>query len=119
VQSINLAKKFALFEDTWSPKIVGAFNENYVKLVRIDGEFIWHHHEREDELFVVLDGRLTMQFRDGDVPVGPGEIIIVPRGVEHRPVTDRPVRIMLIEPKSVVNTGNVREERTVEDEEWI
>ena len=119
IEKINLAEKLASFDERWSPRIAGALNENYVKLVKLEGEFVWHHHEREDELFLVVSGRLLMQFRDGEVEVGPGELIIVPRGVEHRPVAREETHIVLVEPKTVVNTGNVRDERTVTAETWI
>ena len=119
IEKINLAEKLASFDERWSPRIAGALNENYVKLVKLEGEFVWHHHEREDELFLVVSGRLLMQFRDGEVEVGPGELIIVPRGVEHRPVAPEKTHIVLVEPKTVVNTGNVRDERTVTAETWI
>src|SRR5881409_919554 len=114
MQSVNLAQKFALFDDYWSPKIAGELNDTYVKLVKLKGEFIWHHHEREDELFLVVAGRLRMQLRDGDRDLGPGELVIVPRGVEHCPLalTDE-VHVVLFEPKTTLNTGNVVNERTV------
>src|SRR6266487_512926 len=111
---VNLADKFNRFEAYWSPKIVGAINDMHVKLVKLTGEFVWHHHEQEDELFLVVKGRLRMQLRDGDREVGPGEFIIVPRGTEHCPMalTDE-VHVLLLEPKSTLNTGNVVNERTV------
>ena len=109
---VNLAEKFSRFKECWQPKIVGEINDMHVKLVRIAGEFVWHHHEREDELFLVLEGRLRMQLRDGDRHVGPGELIVVPRGVEHCPVAEQEVHIVLIEPRSTLNTGNLRNERT-------
>ena len=116
---INLADKFGRVSDYWSPKIVGALNDSYVKVVKLRGEFVWHHHAEEDELFLVTNGRLRMQLRDGDRDLGPGEFLIVPRGVEHCPraLTDE-VHVVLLEPKSTVNTGNVRNERTAADE-WI
>jgi mannose-6-phosphate isomerase-like protein (cupin superfamily) len=111
---VNLADKFTRFDAYWSPKIVGAINDMHVKLVKLTGEFVWHHHEKEDELFLVVKGRLRMQLRDGDREVGPGEFIIVPRGTEHCPLalTDE-VHVLLLEPKSTLNTGNVVNERTV------
>jgi len=111
---VNLAEKFAQFTDYWSPKIVGDVNEMQVKLVKLKGEFVWHHHEREDELFLVVKGRLRMQLRSGDREIGPGEFIIVPRGLEHCPLalTDE-VHVVLLEPKTTLNTGNVANERTV------
>jgi mannose-6-phosphate isomerase-like protein (cupin superfamily) len=115
---INLARKFTLVDEYWSPRIVGELNDAYVKLVRIKGEFIWHHHDSEDELFLVVKGRLLMQLRDGDQWVEAGELIIIPRGVEHRPVAPDECHILLLEPKSTRNTGDVLNERTVEAR-WI
>jgi len=115
VRSVNLAAKFRLFDEYWSPKIVGELNDAYVKLVKVKGEFVWHHHETEDELFFVVKGRLLLKFRDRDVWVEEGEFVIVPRGVEHLPVAAEETHVMLLEPKSTLNTGNVRNERTVSD----
>ena len=114
MQVVNLGEKFGLFDDYWSPKIVGDLNEMQVKLVKLRGEFVWHHHDEEDELFLVVQGRLRMQLRDGDREVGPGEFIIVPRQVEHCPLalTDE-VHVVLLEPRTTLNTGNVRNERTL------
>ena len=111
---VNLAEKFSLFTDRWSPKIVGEVNDMHVKLVKLAGEFVWHQHEREDELFLVVAGRLRMQLRGGDREVGPGELIVVPKGTEHCPLalTDE-VHVLLLEPKTTLNTGNVVNERTV------
>jgi mannose-6-phosphate isomerase-like protein (cupin superfamily) len=119
VDKVNLAEKLAQFDEQWSPKIVAELNDAYVKVVKLGGEFVWHHHDEEDELFLVVSGRLTMQFRDGDVEVGPGELIVVPKGVEHCPRADEEVHVVLVEPKTVLNTGNVRNERTVEQLERI
>src|SRR5689334_23061916 len=111
---VDLAETFARFTEAWSPKIVGDLNDMHVKVVKLRGEFVWHHHDAEDELFVVVSGRLRMQLRDGDRDVGPGQLIIVPRGVEHCPkaLTDE-VHVVLLEPKGTLNTGDVRNERTV------
>ena len=114
MELVNLNEKLGKFSDHWSPKIVGELNDSYVKLVKLKGEFIWHHHDHEDELFLVLKGRLLMRLRDGDVTIGPGEFLIVPRGVEHMPVAEEEVHLLLLEPKSTLNTGNVKNERTVE-----
>src|SRR5687768_10355900 len=111
---VSLAEKFALFSDRWSPKIVGELNGQHVKLVRLLGAFVWHHHDDEDELFLVHRGRLRMEFRDRVVELTPGEFLIVPRGVEHRPVADEEVEVVLFEPATTLNTGNLRNERTVE-----
>ncbi|HMC19484.1 MAG TPA: cupin domain-containing protein [Gemmatimonadales bacterium] len=115
MRSVNLAEKFRLFDEYWSPKIVGELNDAYVKLVKVKGEFVWHHHETEDELFFVVKGRLLLKFRDREVWVEEGEFVIVPRGVEHLPVAAEETHVMLLEPKSTLNTGNVRNERTVSE----
>ena len=109
---VRLADKLAQFSEYWSPKIVGELNGQLVKLVKFHGPFVWHHHEQEDELFYVVRGRFRMEFRDRQVWVEQGEFIIVPRGVEHRPVADEAVEVMLFEPATTLNTGNVRNERT-------
>ena len=119
MESINLSKKFQRFQEYWSPKIAGELNDSYVKLVKFKGEFLWHHHENEDELFLVVKGRLRMKFRDRDVWVNEGEFIIVPKGVEHLPVAEEEVHVVLLEPKTTLNTGNVRNERTLEQLERI
>jgi mannose-6-phosphate isomerase-like protein (cupin superfamily) len=111
---VNLAEKFSRFTDCWSPKIVGEVNDMHVKLVKLTGEFVWHQHEREDELFLVVAGRLRMQLRDGDRELGPGEFIVVPKGTEHCPLAlNDEVHVLLLEPRSTLNTGNVVNERTV------
>src|SRR5215207_5932856 len=106
-QVVNLAKKFAMFTGHWQPNVVGELNGQQVKLVKLLGEFVWHHHDHEDELFLVVRGRLRMEFTDGYRDVGPGEFIIVPRGVQHRPVDEQEVHVLLFEPASTLNTGNV------------
>jgi mannose-6-phosphate isomerase-like protein (cupin superfamily) len=111
---VNLAEKLASFSGHWSPKVVGELNGQQVKVVKMLGPFVWHHHEHEDELFYVVKGLLRMEFRDRTVDVAAGAFIIVPRGVEHRPVAENEVEIMLFEPASTRNTGNVRNERTIE-----
>ncbi|MCB9436312.1 MAG: cupin domain-containing protein [Anaerolineales bacterium] len=115
MDKVNLAQKFSLFDDHWSPKLVGTVNNFAVKLVKLKGEFVWHHHETEDELFLVVKGRLLMRFRDRDVWVEEGEFIIVPHGVEHLPVADDEVQVVLFEPQTTLNTGTVQNERTVEN----
>ena len=119
IEKVNLAEKLALFDEHWSPKIVAELNDTYVKIVKVEGEFVWHHHDDEDELFLVVSGRLRMQLRDGDVVLEPGELIVVPRGVEHCPVAEEETHVVLIEPKTTLNTGNVRGERTVEQLERL
>ena len=119
MQTVNLADKFSRFSDHWSPKLVGQVNGCAIKLVKLSGEFVWHHHDTEDEMFFVVKGRLRMKFRDGEQVVNPGEFIIVPHGVEHLPVAEGETEIMLIEPDTTLNTGNVVNERTVADLQHI
>ncbi len=114
MDKVNLAQKLALFGDYWSPKIVGELNGQYVKLAKLKGEFVWHRHENEDELFLVLAGKLALQMRDKTVDLREGEFAIVPRGVEHRPVAQDECHVLLFEPASTLNTGEVRNARTVE-----
>jgi mannose-6-phosphate isomerase-like protein (cupin superfamily) len=111
---VNLREKLALFSEYWQPKIVGELNGQLVKLVKFNGPFVWHHHDNEDELFFVITGRFRMEFRDHFVWMEQGDFLIVPRGVEHRPVAEEEAHVMLFEPTSTLNTGNVRNERTVE-----
>ena len=113
METINLKNKFAQFSDHWNPRIIGEVNDCYLKAVKFTGEFVWHHHENEDELFLVTKGTLRMKFRDREAVVREGEFIIVPRGVEHCPAADEEVHVVLIEPKSTLNTGNIVNERTV------
>ena len=113
MQTINLKNKFSLFSDYSNPRIIGEVNDCQVKAVKLKGEFIWHHHDNEDELFLVVKGTLRMKFRDREAVVREGEFVIVPRGLEHCPVADEEVHIVLIEPKSARNTGNITNERTV------
>ena len=114
MEKVNLAEKFSLFSDHWKPRIVGELNGQHVKIVKFVGPFEWHHHDHEDELFLVVRGRFTMDFRDKQVAVEQGEFLIVPRGVEHRPVAESEVEVMLFEPAGTLNTGNVHSDRTVE-----
>jgi mannose-6-phosphate isomerase-like protein (cupin superfamily) len=113
METINLREKFSLFTDYWNPRIIGEVNECHVKAVKLKGEFVWHHHEHEDELFLVVKGTLRMKFRDREALVREGEFVIVPRGIEHLPVADEEVHIVLIEPRTTLNTGNITNERTV------
>jgi mannose-6-phosphate isomerase-like protein (cupin superfamily) len=119
MQKINLAEKFAQFHDCWQPRIVGEVNDAQVKIAKLKGEFVWHRHDAEDELFLVVSGRLVMKFRDGEIVLEPGELLIVPRGVEHLPVADAETQVLLVEPRGTLNTGNVRNERTVDKPERI
>jgi mannose-6-phosphate isomerase-like protein (cupin superfamily) len=113
MNTINIAEKFSQFEDLWSPKILGEVNDSYVKAVKLRGEFVWHRHDHEDEMFLVVKGELRMKFNDREEVIRPGEFIIVPRGIEHLPIADEETHILLFEPKSTLNTGNVINERTV------
>ncbi|MBI2955682.1 MAG: cupin domain-containing protein [Acidobacteria bacterium] len=119
MEKVNLNEKFARFCEHWSPKIVGQVNDFYVKLVKLQGEFIWHRHEAEDELFLVVKGSLLIKLRDGEIRLGKGEFVVIPRGVEHLPVAEEEVHVVLIEPASTLNTGNVRNERTLAELERI
>ena len=124
MQKVNLAAKFGQFAEQWSPKIVGELNGQHVKLVKFRGEFVWHKHDHEDELFLVVRGTLHMDYRDGDgreqrIDLGEGEFLIVPRGVEHRPSADDEAHVLLFEPASTLNTGNVQSERTVRKPERL
>ena len=115
VHKVNLAEKFSRFNDYWSPRIAGELNDFYVKLVKLKGEFVWHHHDNEDELFLVVKGRLRMRLRDGEMVLGPGEFVVIPRGVDHLPIADEEVHVVLVEPKSTLNTGDVENERTLHE----
>ncbi len=119
MQKVNLKEKFGLFNDYWRPKIAGELNGQYVKLVKLKDEFIWHQHEAEDELFLVVKGKLCLQLRDREVWLDEGEFFIVPRGVEHKPVAEAEVHVLLFEPMSTLNTGDKRNDRTVEKLERI
>ncbi len=119
MEKVNIAEKFGLFDEQWSPKIVAELNGQHVKLAKLEGPFVWHHHEAEDELFLIVKGRLKMELRDGDVELGEGEMLVVPRGVEHRPVAEEEVWLLMFEPASTVNTGSAGGERTVADPEWV
>lgn len=119
MDKVNLSEKMKLFNDCWSPKIVGELNDSYIKAVKLKGEFVWHQHETEDEMFYVVKGRLIIKFRDKDVILSDGEFIIIPRGIEHMPVAQEEVQVMLIEAKTTLNTGDVRNDRTVDNLEWI
>ena len=113
IEKVNLAQKFDLFDEYWSPRIAGELNDSYVKLAKLKGEFVWHQHDNEDELFLVVKGHLTIKLRDRDVELDAGEFVIIPRGVEHLPVAKEEVHVLLLEPKSTLNTGNVQSDRTV------
>ncbi len=115
MEKVSIKEKLALFNDQWNPRIVGELNGQYVKLTKLQGEFVWHSHDDEDELFLVVKGRLLIKFRDKDVTLDEGEFLIVPRCVEHKPVAAEEVHVLLFEPKSTVNTGNVQSNRTLRE----
>jgi mannose-6-phosphate isomerase-like protein (cupin superfamily) len=117
--SINLAQKLTLISEQWQPKVVAEMNDYQFKLVKLQGDFIWHDHKDTDEAFLVLDGRLRIDFRDGAVHIGPGEMYIVPKGVEHKPYAEHEVQLLLIEPRGVTNTGEAGGERTAQNDVWI
>ena len=119
IEKINILEKLSLFHDHWSPKIVGEINESHVKLAKLKGEFVWHRHDHEDEMFLVIKGKLLMKLRDRDIELNEGEFVIIPKGVEHLPVANEEVHLMLFEPKTTLNTGNLKNERTVEKLESI
>ncbi|TQR30390.1 cupin domain-containing protein [Brevibacillus brevis] len=119
MEKVNVAEKFTLFHQYWNPKIAGEINDSYVKLAKLKGEFVWHQHENEDEMFFVVKGKLLIKFRDKDVWLNEGEFLIVPKGVEHMPVAEEEVHVLLLEPKTTLNTGDQVNERTVTDLETI
>ncbi len=119
LKKVNLAEKFSLFDGHWEPKIAGELNNQHIKLAKLKGEFVWHHHEHEDEFFMVIKGQLTIKLENETIELDEGEFCIIPRGVEHMPVADKEVHVMMFEPKSTVNTGSAESDRTVNDPEWI
>ena len=119
IEKVALAGKLASFSEHWSPKVVADVNDHQVKLVKLRGDFVWHKHDTEDELFLVLAGRLTIRFRDGDITLEPGELVVVPKGVEHCPVASEEAHVLLFEPRTTLNTGDVVNERTVATPERI
>ncbi len=116
---VDLTEKFSLFNEHWQPRIVGELNGQYIKLAKLKGEFLWHCHENEDEMFMVIKGRLTIRLREQDIDLEEGQFFIIPRGVEHLPVAEEEVQVMLFEPQSVINTGDKQTERTLEELERI
>jgi len=119
MDKVNIENKFSQFDEHWQPKIVGELNGQYVKLAKLKGEFVWHQHESEDEMFMVIKGQLLIKLRDRDVTLNPGEFFIIPRGVDHIPIAEEEVQVMLFEPKSVINTGDVQDERTLDTSEFL
>lgn len=117
--AINLSEKLSLFDEAWSPKIIAALNGQHVKLARFEGAFVWHQHDDEDELFLVIEGKLRIELRDKALTLGPGEMCVVPRGVQHRPVAEPSAKVLLFEPESTLNTGDAAGDRTVDAPEWI
>ncbi|MBL7995041.1 cupin domain-containing protein [bacterium] len=112
MEKVNISEKLSLFHDHWSPKIVGEINDAHVKLTKLKGEFIWHHHDNEDEMFLVIKGKLLMKLKDRDLAINEGEFVIIPKGVDHLPIAEEEVHLLLLEPKTTLNTGNVESERT-------
>lgn len=119
IEKVSVSAKFGRFHEYWSPKIIGDLNDFHVKAVKAKGEFVWHDHETEDELFYVVKGRLVIKLRDGEVALGPGEFAVVPHGVEHLPIAEEETHILLLEPKTTVNTGAAEGDRTLRDLERI
>jgi mannose-6-phosphate isomerase-like protein (cupin superfamily) len=117
--AINLRQKFLLFHEQWSPKVVAEMNDYQFKIVKLQGDFIWHNHRDTDETFFVIEGNLRIDFRDGAVHIAAGEIFVVPKGVEHKPYAENEVKLMLIEPRGVLNTGHEGGERTAQNDQWI
>ena len=119
MEKVNLNQKFSQFQDYWQPKIAGELNDNYIKLVKLKGEFVWHQHETEDELFLVVKGTLLIKLRDRDIQLQEGEFVIIPKGVEHLPIADEEAHVLLLEPKTTLNTGNIQNERSVSNLQQI
>lgn len=119
IDPINFKEKLSLFQERWSPKVIGEMNDYQFKLVKVEGEFVWHSHKDTDEVFIVLEGEMKIAFRDGETHLCKGEMSIVPKGVEHKPIAETECHIMLVEPKGVVNTGEASSELTAEQDVWI
>ena len=118
-EPINFAEKFGLFNEQWTPKVVAEMNDYQFKIVKIEGDFVWHDHQDTDETFIVLEGELCIEFRDGKVKLSQGEMFVVPQGVEHKPYAEKEVKLLLIEPRGVLNTGHEGGDRTAENDVWI
>ena len=118
-KAINLKEKFGRFSEHWQPKVIAEMNDYQFKVVKLQGDFVWHHHQDTDETFIVVEGDLRIDFRDGEVHVGTGEMFVVPKGVEHKPYAEREVKLLLIEPRGVPNTGDEGGERTAPNDVWI
>jgi len=118
-EAINIQQKLSLFDEQWKPKVIAEMNDYQFKIVKLEGDFVWHDHPETDETFIVLDGELRIDFRDGAVTIGAGEMFVVPKGVEHKPYAENEVKMMLIEPRGVLNTGHEGGEITAENDVWI
>ena len=118
-EKVNVEEKFQLFDEYWSPKILGEVNDSFVKIFKAKGEFVWHSHENEDEFFLVVKGQLRIKLKDNEIILNPGEFFIVPKGVEHLPYTPEEAHVLLLEPKEVLNTGNAESDKTVLNPDWI
>ncbi len=119
LEKVNLKEKFKKFNEHWNPKIVGELNDSYVKLAKFKGDFHWHQHEHEDEMFLVIEGKLLIKLRDKDIHLNEGEFVIIPKGVEHCPIADEEAHVLLLEPKTTLNTGNIISEKTKANLDWI
>ena len=119
INVVNLADKFSLIKEQWDPKIIAQLNDYHFKIAKIQGEFVWHSHPETDEVFLVVDGILTIQIRDGDLHLAPGELCVIPKGVEHKPAAENECQILMVEPAGTLNTGDTGGERTIEETEWI
>ena len=118
-EAINFKDKFTKFTEHWSPRVIAEMNDYQFKLVKVEGEFVWHDHPDTDEVFIVIEGSLTIEFRDGSVTLGAGEMFVIPKGVEHKPTTDSECKIMIVEPKGVVNTGDSGSDLTAQNDVWV
>jgi mannose-6-phosphate isomerase-like protein (cupin superfamily) len=119
INVVNLAEKFSLINKHWDPKIIAQLNDYHFKIAKIQGEFVWHSHPETDEVFLVVDGILTIQLRDGDLHLSPGELCVIPKGIEHKPAAEKECQILMVEPAGTLNTGDAGGERTIEETEWI
>ena len=119
IEPINIMNKFSLFDEEWTPKIIGELNDQHVKLCKLKDDFIWHHHEETDEAFIVLKGEIHIEFEDHTVRLGEGEMLVVPKGVRHKPYADQEAHVMIIEPKDVRNTGNIEDDFTAPNNKWV
>ena len=119
MNKVNISEKLSLINEYWNPKIIGEFNDSFIKIGKLKGEFVWHHHENEDEVFLVIKGKLIIKLREKDIVLEEGEFFVVPKGIEHMPVGEDEVHLMMLEPKSTLNTGNIKDERTKENIEFI